>query len=156
MQTLDAPVYEVHQDSQWYKAVKKRNEDRKVFFKRIKEEFGLGSGFSYYHSTYFGIAGGTDAFNKYRKELLKNPKDGFYPFRKSSKVYKAIHEMLEKIETVYPFQSHDEFGLNNVTASQWLGNRWFFGVRDPKHVVSKIADPIDYKDYLKIVMENIE
>lgn len=38
MQTLDAPVYEVKQDSEWYKAKVREREDIKQFFKTFKEK----------------------------------------------------------------------------------------------------------------------
>ncbi len=37
--------------------------------------------------------------------------------------------MIEKIEKVSPFKSHDELGLNNMTGRQWIDDRWFFELK---------------------------
>lgn len=159
MQTLDAPVYEVKQDSEWYKQKVKQDEETKQFFKTIKKKYGIGEGFGFYHSEFFGIHEGTEAFEKFRSELLKNPhkETDFYPFRKRSKYFKEIKELIEDIERVSPFTSYDTFGLNNVTASQWIGDRWFFEVKHPEYIKNHDEiTPIDYKDYLKIVMNHLD
>jgi hypothetical protein len=156
MQTLDAPVYEVNQDSEWYQKMLKRNNDIMEFFKEIKEQYGLGEGFSFYHSEYFGIRSGTKDYDRYKGELLKNPdKNGFYPFKKRSKYFQPIKALIEKVEQVSPFTSHDVFGLNNITASQWVGDRWFFGVKKEKLVKGTEVTPIDFKEYLKLVIDTL-
>lgn len=159
MQTLDAPVFEVNQDSEWYKNKKQQKEDTKNFFKIIKEKYGLSDGFAFYHSDYFGIYGGTKDYETYKNELVKTPteKDDFYPFKKRSKYYKEIKELIQQITEIYSFKSHDVFGLNNVSASQWVGDRWFFGVNNEEYIKEhKEIVPIDYKEYLKIVMETLD
>jgi hypothetical protein len=156
MQTLDEPVYEVDQNSEWYQKERKRRDDIDNFFKEVKEKYGFEQGFSFYHSGYFGISGGTKDYEVFKDELLRNPDKNFYPFKKRSKYYKDIQKMIEQIEEISPFKSHDVFGLNNVSASQWIGDRWFFGVKQEKQVKGKEVSPIDFKEYLKIVMEHIE
>lgn len=64
--------------------------------------------------------------------------------------------MIEQIEEVYPFRSHDELGLNNMTGRQWIGDRWFFGVKTEQLVNGDSVVATDYKDYLKIVMEHLD
>lgn len=156
MQTLDAPIYEVNQDSDWYKRESKRKQDTKEFFEKIKEKFGLSDGFGFYHSEYFGIHGGTKDYEVFKDELLKNPDKDFYPFKKRSKYFKEIKEMIEQIEDRNPFKSHDVLGLNNISASQWVGDKWFFQVKNEQLVKGNEVTPIDYKDYLKFVMENLD
>ncbi|MGG3890188.1 hypothetical protein [Metabacillus fastidiosus] len=157
MQTLNAPIYEVKQDSSWYKAEMKRKEDIKIFFEKIKSEYGLGEGFGFYHSEYFGIHAETKDFEAYKDELLKNPNNkDFHPFKKRSKYFQPIKELIEQIEEASPFKSHDVLGTNNISASQWIGDRWFFGVKHEKYVKGDEASPIDYKEYLKIVMDNLD
>ena len=157
MQTLDAPVYEVKQDSNWHKLKVKQIKDRENFFDAFENKFGFKEGFSFYHSEYFGVYGGTEAYEFFKNELVKNAdKNNWYAFKKRSKYFKEIKGILGQIEEVSPFKSHDALGLNNVTASQWLGDRWFFGVKNEKHVKGDEVTPVDYKDYLNLVMSNLD
>lgn len=64
--------------------------------------------------------------------------------------------MIEQIEEVSPFMSHDELGLNNMTGRQWIDDRWFFGVKSEQLVKGDSVVAIDYKEYLKIVMEHLD
>jgi hypothetical protein len=158
VQTLNAPIFEVKQDSEWYKQKVKQQEDTKVFFKTIKERYGISDGFGFYHSEFFGIHYGTEDYKKFKDELRKNPHEGdFYIFKKRSKYYKEIKELLEKVEDISLFKSHDTFGTNNVSASQWVGEKWFFGVKKADYIKKHDEiTPIDYKDYLKTVMNSLD
>lgn len=157
MKTLDAPVYQVKQDSDWYKSVIKQKEEVRAFFKDFKDKYGVREGFGFYHTEYFGAHKGTEAYDFFKDEVLKNPtKDGFYAFKKRSKYFKEIKEMLEKIELSDPFKSHDVLGLNNVSASQWLGDKWFFQVKDENLVKSDEVVPVDFKEYLAVVMDKLD
>lgn len=159
MQTLDAPIFEVNRDSEWYKSAKKRNEDIDTFFAAFKEKYGDNDGFGFYHSEYFGVHAGTKCYELFKDQVLKNPTaDGFYPFRKRSKYYKEIKELLDQIEDRSAFKSHDVFGMNNTTASQWIDERWFFSVKDEESVKDENNEvaPVSYKEYLKVVMARIE
>lgn len=157
MKTLDAPIYEVKQNSEWYKSEKKKREDINIFFDKFKKKYGTNIGFAFYHSEYFGVQAGTEAYELFKEEVTKNPKEkDFHPFKKRSKYYTEIKELIEQIEEISPFKSHDVFGLNNVSASQWIGDRWFFGVRDIECVKGEEVTPIGFKDYLKVVMEKLE
>ena len=160
MQTLDAPVYEVRQDSEWYKETVKRDTDINNFFKEINEKYFTDNGFSFYHSEYFGISGSSKDYETYKDHLLKNPeKNGMYPFKKRSKYYPIFKEMIEKIDRGNPFKAHDVLGLNNVAASQWLGDRWFYQVKraeDVKDTTGAEVTPIEYVDYLSLVMTYLE
>jgi hypothetical protein len=157
MSALDAPVYEVKQDSRWYKSEVKREQDIKNFFERINTQYFSDNGFSFYHSEYFGVNHKSKDYETYKDEVTKNPnKDGVHTFKKRSKHFKVFKEMIEQIENSSPFKKHDVFGLNNLTASQWIGDRWFFGVKNEKSVKSDEVEPIDYKEYLKLLMENLD
>lgn len=158
MQTLDAPIYEINQDSEWFKSEKKRREDMNGVFKELADKYELGEGFSYYHSEYFGIYSGTEAYKKYKDELVKNPdKNGWHAFRKLSKYFSEIKTILNKVEERNPFMAHDVLGLNNISASQWVDGRWYFGVKNIELIKDhNIVTPIDFKDYLKIVMNALE
>lgn len=157
MDTLASPVYEVKQDSDWYKSMKKRRSDIDNFFVSFKQKYGIDKGFGFYHSEYFGVHAGTEAYEFFKGEVLKNPdSNGFYPFRKRSKYFKEIKELLNQIEENSPFRSHDIFGLNNISGSQWIGDRWFFGVKHEQHVKGDEVDPIEYKSYLRVVMDFIK
>lgn len=56
METLDAPIYEIKQESDWYKTEKKRREDINKFFDEFEATYGIKNGFSFYHSEYFEYA----------------------------------------------------------------------------------------------------
>jgi hypothetical protein len=156
MNTLAAPVYEVKKDSEWYKSEVRRKNGINNFFDTFKEKFGIDKGFGFYHSEYFGVHEGTEAHDYFKDEVVKNPtKNGFYPFKKRSKYYKEIKELLEQIEEVSPFKSHDVFGLNNVSGRHWVGDRWFFGVKHEQYIKGDEVVPIDYKDYLSVVINEI-
>ncbi|MCM3413552.1 hypothetical protein [Metabacillus litoralis] len=156
MQTLDAPIYEINQDSEWYKSALKRSEDINKFFMKFEEKYGIKEGFSFYHSEYFGVYEGTEAHDFFKGEILKNPKDGFYPFKKRSKYFDEIKSLIEDIEDVSPFKAHDVLGLNNISGSQWLGDRWFFGVKHKKYIKGDEVTSVDYKEYLKAVMNELD
>lgn len=158
MQTLAAPVYEVNQDSEWYKKMQKRNKDINKFFKDINEEFGFeDNGFSFYHSEYFGVSAHSKDYEKFKDELLKNPEsNGMHPFRKRSKYYQIFKKKIEQIEDISPFKSHDVFGTNNISASQWVKDRWFFGVKNEEYVKGDEVSPIVFKEYLKVLMEVLD
>jgi len=160
METLNSPVYEVRQDSEWYKNHMERKRLIKDFFRNVNSTYFKDSGFSFYHSTCFGIQGYSADYETYKSELLKNPnKDGVHLFKKKSKYFNIFREMLEPIGDPNPFKIHDVFGLNNAKASQTLKGRWFFEVgnenliKDKEH---KEITPIDYKEYLTFVMENLD
>lgn len=157
MQTLDAPVYEVKQDSQWYKDQMQRRTDIDNFFKDFGERYGCSDGFSFYHSEHFGVQADTPAYDFFKTEIVKNPdKNGFYAIKKRSKYFKEIKSQISKIKEVYPFKPHDVFGSNNIRASQWLDGRWFYQVKNPEYVQGDEAVPMDYKEYLSLVMSVIE
>lgn len=157
MQTLDAPIYEVKQDSEWYKSKVKQKNAIRDFFNSFEKRFGFKDGFSFYHSEYFGVYGDTKAYDYFKHDLVKNPdKHNWYAFKKRSNSFKEIKALLKNTDDVYPFKSHDVFGLNNVTSSQWIGDRWFFGVRNANRVVGEEVTPIEYKEYLKIIMNSLD
>lgn len=156
MGTLDAPIYEVKQDSDWYKAEIKSKEAKRNFFKILKEKFGAVEGFAFYHDEYFGVEEGTEAYEVFKDEVSKNPKKhGFHPFKKRSKHYEEIKSLIAAIEIVSPFKAHDAFGLNNVTAHHWVDGRLFYGVKSDKGIVSEEVAPVSFKDYLQVVMDNL-
>lgn len=160
MKTLDAPVYEIKQNSEWYISTVKRRLQIKEFFQKVNSEYFTDNGFSFYTSEHFGIQGCSKDYETYKDEVMKNPnKDGVHIFKKRLKFYELFKGMIEQIEETNPFKSTDVFGLNNLSASQWIGERWFFGVRNSEYIKdkeSKEITSIEYKDYLKIVMENLD
>jgi hypothetical protein len=157
MNTLDAPIYEVKQDSEWYQKQVKRRTDIEEFFKKMNSEYFKDNGFSFYHSEWFGVQGDSKDYETFKDELMKNPnKDGVHIFKKRSKYFKVFKELLEKIEEVSPFKTHDVFGLNNVKASHWVGDRWFFSVKRDELKNGDEVTPIDFKEYLGLVMKSLD
>ncbi|MFY0516437.1 hypothetical protein ACOMCU_01210 [Lysinibacillus sp. UGB7] len=180
MQTLDAPLYEVDQESIFYKhSLEKRDYHEKLsmVIGEIAEAYGFnGNDFRYYGPYKFGFLGSSDAYDLTQEHLVKNEdRNGVYAFRKSSKPYKDISARLLSVPEINfnPFEVHDVFGSNNLIASQWVGDRLFYGVKDASQtedVVAKRAasakehgktyvEPvvkIDHKDYLKLIIAALE
>lgn len=161
MQTLDAPVFEVKQDSDWYKNEVERRKKTKEFFNKIRNDYIEDNGFAFYHESHFGIYADSKDYETYRDELTKHPdKNGLHTFKKRSTHYKVFKEMLEEIPSNNPFKPHDVFGSNNMNQSQWLRGRWFYSVKDenrvPENSIGIEIEPISYKKYLEIVMDVIE
>ncbi|AUJ23147.1 hypothetical protein [Virgibacillus dokdonensis] len=161
MQTLDAPVFEVRQDSDWYKEEIERREKTKEFFNKIQNGYIQDNGFAFYHESHFGIYADSKDYEIYKSELTKHPdKNGIYTFKKRSTHYKLFKEMLDDIPRISPFKPHDVFGLNNMNQSQWVGDRWFYSVKDenkiPQESIGIKIEPISYKKYLEIIVGIIE
>ena len=161
MQTLDSPVYEVKQNSDWYQKEFNRRENQKKFFETIKNDFITDNGFAFYNAYAFGIYETSNDYETYKDELVKNPdKNGIHLFKKRSKHYKIFSEMLKSSEKDDWFKPHDVLGSNNIKASQWIGNRWFFSVRNkdrvPKESINDEIESVDFKEYLKVISENLD
>lgn len=158
MNTLDSPVYEVKQNSQWYKDVMQREEDIERVFREINKEYGFeNDGFTYYHPDYFGVFAESKDYEKFKEHLLKNPNsDDIYIFKKRSPYYSDIKKKLETIREVSPFKKHDQFGVNNLKRSQWIGDRWFFSVKKEELVKGEEVVAVDYKEYLTLVMDELD
>lgn len=158
MKTLDSPVYEVDQNSEWFKANIQEKERLKQIFKEFEEKYGTSHGFGIYHEEYFGVKHGTPAFEIFKDDLKKNADNehGFHSFKIRTQSYKDIKEMVKGFEKTSSFKSHDVFGFNNATRSHWVKDRWFYQVNDPELVTSDEVKSINYKDYLDLVMETIE
>lgn len=158
-QPIDAPVYEVKQDSEWYIETKARLQREDEFFKEINSTYFEDRGFAYYHAEHFGVDGKSKDYEKYKDELLKNPdKNGIYIFKKKSKYVPIFKEMIAKVGEKNPFKSHDVFGVNNLKYSQWIGDRWFFSVKNEEYIKDpkEEVQPIEYKEYLKVVMDSLD
>lgn len=152
--TLNAPVYEVNPESEWYKSSLAKLQRQKEFFKKINSMYFDDNGFSYYNTKVFGIKGNSKDYEKYKEELLKNPDSrGIYLFKKRSKYYAIFNEMLMKVEDKNRFKSHEVFGINNITGRQWIGERWFFGVEKEEDVEGEEAVLVNYREYLEAVMD---
>lgn len=154
---LSAPVYEVRQDSEWYQQKFKRRQLLADFFKEINNTYFKDNGFSFYSSTRFGVHKDSRDFEMYKNELKKQPTEhGVHLFKENTVHYKVFKELLQQIGDDDPFKSHNVFGINNISKQQWVGDRWFFGVKDESQIEGNEAQAIDYKKYLTILMENME
>lgn len=180
MKTLDAPLYEVNQESTFYKnSLEKRNYHLKisVVIGEIAEAYGFDQDdFRYYGPFGFGFLGSSDAYDLMKEHLVKNSdRNGVYTFKKISKPYKDISARLLSIPEINfnPFQAHDVFGANNLIASQWVEERLFYGVKvasETEYAVTKRAESakeqgkeyveavvsIDHKDYLRLILDKLE
>jgi len=157
MQTLDEYVYEFKQDSKWYQGKVKEREGIKDFFNKINNEYFEDNGFSFYHEEHFGVQGYSEDYEKFKNEVKKNPdKNGVHIFKKRSKYYSIFKDMLKEINIISPFMAHDVLGSNNMRASQWLGDRWFWEVKNPDAIKSDQVEPVVYKEYLEVVKDSID
>lgn len=180
MQTLQGPVYEIHQESDYYKVVKERKDSNvrvNEILGGIAKEFGFDSAeFFYYGSGGFGFERYSKGYEKFEVHLTKNAdRNGIHTFKRNSIPYKKISKLLKEVyeieEKVDPFALRDIFGFNNLSASQWVGDRYFVGAKSEELVLeriearkSKVAtkdgddfiEPIaqiSYRDYLLLVAE---
>lgn len=177
MEALSEPLFEINQDSDYYKKIKEVKDARPRINKvlqEIGEELGFDSKeFAYYGSAGFGFYGNSTAFDKFENELTKKPdRNGVYLFKKRTSSYKKISPKLLELEkinrSVSPFALHDIFGLNNLKASQWVGDRYFVEVKSASVTRDKVSSPerikqyaiepvkeMEYKQYLLLVVEEI-
>lgn len=174
-QTLDAPLFEINQESDFYKRSKERRE-KQTRINEILDDIAKLIGcdvkeFNYYGSRSFGFMYDSEGFHKYREELTKNSdRNGVYTFKKSSKTFKLVSPMMEEIDAirniVSPFELMHIVGFNNAKASQWVDGRLFVGVKDievSRREITKLGrmaqypveplKPVEYRDYLALYLE---
>lgn len=178
MQTLDSPMYEVNQESEYYKKSKARK-DLQGRVNEILDEVASALGFDvtefdYYSSGSFGFKWTTKAYDKFKDQLTKHSdRNGIHTFKKPTAGYKTISKMLKEIDEINkdknPFALHDIFGINNLKASQWVEDRLFVGVKDAETTEKMLiregrskqypVEPVkamDYKEYLILVTKQLE
>jgi hypothetical protein len=177
MEALSAPLFEVNPESSYYKKIKEIKDARPRINKvlqEIGEELGFDSKeFAYYGSQGFGFYDNSVAYEKFEKELMKNPdKNGVYLFKKRTPSFKKISPKILELEKIHnsvsPFALHDIFGVNNLKAAQWVGERYFVEVKSESITRDKLSSSerikqyavepvkeIEYKQYLLLVVEAI-
>ena len=178
MQTLSEPLYEINQESEYYKKAKwKKDQNKRIneIIDELANELGFdGEEFRFYGSGGFGFEYNSNGYEKFKDQLTKNPdSNGIYTFKKSSKTYKIANPKLIEIDkiqqSVSPFALHDIFGWNNLKASQWIDDRLFIEVKNSEVTVKKIMSesrskqyPIEpvkeipYKEYLQLILNFVE
>lgn len=178
MQTLSEPLFEVNPECDYYKRVKrKKDNEPKVdqIFKDVANEFNYEyKDFAYYGCRGFGFYGGTESYKKFKDDLTKKAdRNGIHTFKLTSKLFKEISpkfsEVDDMLKTGSPFDLHDIFGWNNLSASQWIGDRLFVEVKKAERTDELLnsdkrrerfeVEPvmkINYKDYLKLIMKELD
>lgn len=165
MSALSEPVFELKQDSEIYKKLKKRKDMQKDINKIIDDiasEYGFNpEDFAYYSSVSFGFSMGTDSREQFKNHLTKrSDRNGIYTFKRNQKLFKEISKKMKNIDEindiVSPWWMMDVFGLNNAKASQWIGDRQFIEVKDESKASSKHVDKIQYTDYLEILSGHLK
>lgn len=178
MQTLSEPLFELNPESESYKKFKAKKDAQpriNEIFKSVANEFDYEiKEFAFYGSGGFGFYYGTNGYEKFKDELVKNAdKNNVHKFKVSSKTFKQMSPKFVEIDnilhTVSPFALHDIFGLNNLTASQWIGDRFFVEVKNAdrtkellvsdrrkKNFEVEPVKEITYKEYLQLVMNELE
>lgn len=178
MKTLNSPLFEVNQESDYYKKVKDRHDKNSRVNEILAEvaktlEVNLDE-FSYYSSSRFGFSKYTAAFDKYKEQLTKNAdRNGIHTFKMKTPGLKLIGPMLKEIDEINssnnPFEIHDIFGWNNLTASHWIEDRLFIEVID-EEITKKLLTSLDrktryevepikeisYKEYMSLALEKNE
>lgn len=182
MQTLQGPVYEIHQESDYYKVVKERKDSNvrvNEILNGIAKEFGFDvAEFFYYGSGGFGFERYSKGFEKFDIHLTKMAdRNGIHTFKRNSIPYKKISKLLKEVDEIEGkvdrFALHDIFGFNNLSASQWVGDRYFVGAKSEEVVLERMEarklkvaskdgvrfiEPIaqiSYRDYLLAVAESL-
>lgn len=178
MQTLNEPMYEINQNSEHYKKAKWRK-DQQGRINEIITSVALEYGFDaealqIYSHACFGFKWHAPDVDKFKEHLTKNSdRNGIHTFKKTSKLFKEISPKLKELtdidRSVNPFALHDIFGLNNLVASQWIGNRLFVSVKDQAHTEKLLksegrstqypVEPvkhISYKEYLQLFISATE
>lgn len=163
MHALSAPIYEVKQDSDWYKETVDREKKIKEASEIIKEKnYFPHEGFVLFTSMSFGVRAANSDAELYDDQLLKKAdRNGIRMFKKKSPIKKEIQEIFGDIEGENPFKIYDVFGLNNAKKSQWIGDRWFFQVKNDD-VVKKNETALEneirevpYQEYLSLLQKVI-
>lgn len=175
LKTLNEPLFEINQDSEFFKRSNERRE-KQTRVNEILDEVAIRIGcavkeFNYYGSQSFGFMHDSEGYLKFRNELTKNSdRNGLYTFKKSSKTFKLVSPMMEEIDDirniVSPFELHHVVGMNNAVATQWIAGRMFVGVKDievARYEITKLGrmkeypveplKPIEYHEYLKLFLE---
>lgn len=178
MKTLNSPLYELNQDSEYYKILKEvKDSQPKIneIIREIAELVGFESKeFLYYGSRGFGFYRNSLAYEKFENQLTKNPDgNGVYKFKRTSPTYKIISPKVLEIERiknkVNPFALHDMLGYNNLVASQWVEDRFFVEVKSEdtterilnaderrKQYEIEPVKEVSYKEYLELVMSELK
>lgn len=178
MKTLSSPLFEVNQESDYYKKVKDRHDKSSRVNEILAEvaktlEINLDE-FSYYSSSRFGFSKYTAAFDKYQEQLTKNAdRHGIHTFKMKTTGLKLVSPMLKEIDEINrsnnPFDIHAIFGLNNLAASHWIEERLFFEVKDEEVTKKLLTSPdrnkryeiepikeVSYKEYMLLALEKNE
>src|SRR5690625_4599184 len=105
MSALSEPLYELDQESKYYKNLKKRKDTQSQvddIIEKIAETYGFESkDFAYYHAKHFGFMSGTSSVEKFREHLTKNSdRNGVYTFKKNTKFYKEISEKMNEVDSI--------------------------------------------------------
>ena len=178
MKTLNAPLFELNQQSIYYKVLKevKDNNPRiDQIIRKTAELIGYDSSeFVYYGSRGFGFYGDSKAYEKFKDQLTKRPdRNGVYTFKRTTSTYKTVSPRMLEIEKIQskinPFALHDIFGLNNLVATQWIEDRFFVEVRSEEDTKKLLVSErrrkqceiepvkeIGYKEYLELVMTKVD
>lgn len=177
MKTLNAPLFELNPECDYYQTLKTRKDNQpriNEILANIAKEFGFDvKEFSLYGSRKFGFRSDTEAYQKFKEELTKNPdRNGIHTFKSSTKTFKAISPKLVEVDKINnvgsAFILHDIFGWNNLVASQWVDDRLFFEVKSEDNTWRAVNDQdrrkqfevepvkeIDYKEYLTLIMNKL-
>jgi hypothetical protein len=137
---LTGPVFEVLPESRFYiykDSWRKANEEAKDTLKKVTELVG-DTGFSFSGKS-FGFSRAFVETGKLPKEFAgdvsKNHSRGIYKIKKRSELYNKILPLSEEIDTIIEktvvgtgFIAFDVFGLNNLSATQWIDDRLFASV----------------------------
>lgn len=165
MSALSEPVFELKQDSEIYKKLKKRKDMQKDIndiIDEIASEYEFNpEDFAYYSSLSFGFSAGTDSREQFKSHLTKrSDENGIYKFKKNQKLYKEISEKMKDIDEindiVSPWWMMDVFGLNNAKATQWIGDRHFIQVKNESKASARQTEKVQYTDYLEILNRHLK
>lgn len=175
MKTLNAPVFELSPENDYYKVLKGIHDAQprvNAIFKATAEKYGYdASELKFYSAHTFG-------FGRYSKETLNFDghlkkhanQNGVLVFKRASSIYKKMAADFQEIDAITkdlnPFTLHEIFGFNNLRDMQWLGDRFFVEVKSAeatqlamqstnRHYDTEPVLPIAYEAYLELVLRHI-
>lgn len=163
---LNEPVYRVKEYSKLNRLYAETEQQREVLdvsMKQIFVEFPCFNGgvLGMWTTTRMGIEIGSQAEIEFESELKKEESQGYRIFKKKSPTLKLLNDLigdaLEAFNTAranYKFELHTQYGINNVSGIHFIDGQLYVGLRGEPEKNSEELEPMDYKEYLSLYVNN--
>ncbi|MCI5923039.1 MAG: hypothetical protein SPG88_10280 [Enterococcus hirae] len=163
---LSEPVYRIKENSKLNRLYAEKEKQGKVVSEAIKQvmlkfpHFGDES-LGIWSRSCMGIKVGSSVEEKYKAELTKKEIQGYRIFKKKSPTLKLLNDLmgdaLEAFNTAranYEFELHTQYGINNVSGTHFIDGQLYVGLRGEPEKNSEELEPMDYKEYLSLYVNN--